>query len=350
MTAVATGKGNLKAHPRPAERRLRASSSERVRTRRNGPRSLLVLLAGIVGLVLAAALAFFILSATPVFTISSIETEPTAHLTAESIGKLAAIGEGTTLLNVDVKQVEDNIKKNPWVEEVQITREFPDRLRVIVRERTISAVVLMSSGNIAWYLGSDGRWIEPVNIDTTSNRAGSELALAKAEELGCLLIADVPSSVSPQAGYEATDESIASALLYIDGFSEEFASQVVSISAASPEAIGCTLASGVEVSLGVPSNIEAKEAVVQQILEEHAEQITYINVRVPSKPSYRKVSTDSVQAGTGTTTGGYDEMSEGRGQLDSEMSSDGDAATMSDGTGETGESYSESYDESHTGA
>ena len=38
-----------------------------------------------------------------------------------------------------------------------------------------------------------------------------------------------------------------------------------------------------------------------QILQENPDQVTYINVRVVSQPSYRKVDSDSVTAGSGET-------------------------------------------------
>lgn len=69
--------------------------------------------------------------------------------------------EGTTLLSVDVSQIQQNVRKNPWVKNVNVTREFPDTLGVTVEERTVSAIVVMGSGTSVWALGDDGVWIEP---------------------------------------------------------------------------------------------------------------------------------------------------------------------------------------------
>ena len=57
----------------------------------------------------------------------------------------------------------------------------------------------------------------------------------------------------------------------------------------------------VEVSLGAPTDIEAKETTVGAILAAHENKVTYINVRVPSSPTYRAIASDDVQAGTGAT-------------------------------------------------
>ena len=91
------------------------------------------------------------------------------------------------------------------------------------------------------------------------------------------------------------------AIEYLDGFSDDFKSQIVSFSIPSAESISCTLKNGVAVSLGSPENISDKETVIKAILEKYPDQITYINVRVPSSPSFRRIDADSVQAGTGAT-------------------------------------------------
>lgn len=266
---------------------------------RTAPRRTLVVL-GIVGVTaLVALVAVFVLSLTPAFTISHIDTESTAHLSAEAIAKLANVGEGTTLLGVDTDAIESNVKKNPWVKSVTVTREFPDSLKLEVNEHNVEAIVVMASGDVAWYLSDDGTWIEPLGISSTDSSSSTDAALAKAMELGCLLIKDVPASVAPVAGSQATDDVIEAVLSYQKTFSSSFSSQVSSYSAASTQAISCILDSGVEISLGAPTNVSTKESVVSKILSDYDGQVTYINVRVPSQPSYRKVSGDSVQQGSG---------------------------------------------------
>ena len=52
-------------------------------------------------------------------------------------------------------------------------------------------------------------------------------------------------------------------------------------------------------SLGNPTQIEQKAAVLTQILEQYPGEITYINVRVPSSPSYRRIDSGTVQPGSG---------------------------------------------------
>jgi cell division protein FtsQ len=157
----------------------------------------------------------------------------------------------------------------------------------------------MSSSSVAWYLGEGNVWMEPAKIATTANQSVEDAALAKATSEGELLITGVPATVQPVVGSRANDEVLDAVSTYLSGFSSDFASQIVSFSAASVESISCVLSSGVEVSLGSPTSISSKETVVTGLLEKYPGELTYINVRVPSNPSYRRITSSTVQAGSG---------------------------------------------------
>lgn len=255
----------------------------------------------IASLALVGLLAVLILSYTPVFTITGVDADATAHMDSDSIVRLAAVDDGATLLNLDESKVTNNLRKNPWVGSVEYVREFPDRLRIVVHERDIEAIVVMGTGSVAWCLGADGVWVEPYPIDVPDGSSMGDVALGEAQSLGVLLITDVPASVSPVAGTTATDSVITAVSSYRNGFSSAMNAQVVSYSVPSLDSIACTLSSGVEVSLGAPTDIEAKETAVGAILAAHENKVTYINVRVPSSPTYRAIASDDVQAGTGAT-------------------------------------------------
>ena len=271
------------------------------RRERRPIRALIITLVIAAILLVVALVGFIVLAGTPAFTIASIDTEATEHLTAENIAKLANVEEGTTLLTIDENVITENLKRNPWVGEVSFAREFPDRLRIEVTERRVDCLVKMSTGSVCWCLGDDRVWIEPINLSVADGQSAQDVALALAQDMGAILITDVPASMSPSAGSAANDEVLVAIEAYRTQFSEEFSSQIVCFSAASSESISCTLASGVEVSLGAPSSIETKEALVTEILAKHPSQITYINVRVPSQPSYRKLGTEAVSEGSGVT-------------------------------------------------
>lgn len=283
---------------------------------------------GVVALVVLATI--FVLSLTPVFTITSIEADPSDHLSATDITRLAAVGEGTTLLNVDTGQIEERLSKNPWVASVHVERQFPDKLHLVIEERKVLAIVTITSGNTAWYLSDAGTWIEPLQFATTDGDL-ADAALSRAREEGCLLIRDVPATTEPKAGAAATDPSILGVIDYQKDFSEGLSSQIVSYSAPSEEAISCALSSGIEISLGDPSQIPSKEAVINELMAQHPGKLTYINVRNPSKPSFRQISSDSVAPGTGVQAPEADDSAaDGQGQAQ-DGGQGGDASGGTDG-------------------
>ena len=257
-----------------------------------------VVVAAIVAAVLGVV--FLVLSNTSAFRITSIDAVASDHVSADDIQKLANVEEGTTLLNVDTNAITRNLMKNPWVASVSIEREFPDKLKISVTERKVEAVVVMSSRSVAWYLGEGEVWLEPANLDVSDGESTDDVGLEKATSVGAILITGVPATVDPVAGSKATDDVIAAVRSYLDGFSSDFSSQIVSYNASTLDSISCTLSSGVEVSLGAATSIEAKESVITEILAKYSGKVTYINVRVPSKPSYRMVNSDNVQQGSGT--------------------------------------------------
>ena len=257
--------------------------------------------AGLVGLLLVAAIALFAMRDSSFFSIDSVEVAPTEHVTEGDIKNLLKVPEGSTLLNLDTASIEAALKKDPWIASVSFERAFPHTLRIAITEQQVDALVVMSSGSIGWYLGNAGTWIQPTSIDAGEGQSVEDAALERALAEGCLLVTDVPATVSPVAGSVATDEPLLAVQAFRDGFSDDFNAQVVSFSAPSEDSVSCTLGSGVEVLLGSPADIAAKQGFIERIVEKNPGTLLFINVRIPSDKgvSYRVVNSDSVQGGEG---------------------------------------------------
>ncbi|MDO4539128.1 MAG: cell division protein FtsQ/DivIB, partial [Coriobacteriales bacterium] len=150
-------------------------------------------------------------------------------------------------------------------------------------------------------MGSDTVWIEPFPVETKATESFNDSALTTAQEKGLILICNVPLTVSPVAGQLATDECIRAVSWFYDQLTPEFRDQVVCYSASSDDDISCILNNGVEVSFGQVSNVDTKESVARRILDEFGGQVTYINVRVPTHPTYRRVNSTYVREGSGAT-------------------------------------------------
>lgn len=281
----------------------------------------------VAALSLVLAVAYFVLRDAPVFAVEHVEVEPTEHVSALDLQNLVSVPVGSTLLNLDEQAVREGILKDPWVADVAFERVFPHTLKVNVIEQSIDALVVMNAGSVAWYLGDAGIWIQPTSVETAEGQSVNDAALRIALDTGCLLITDVPASVSPVAGSQATDAVLEAVRKFRDGFSDSFAEQVACFSAPAEDSIACTLYNGVEVLLGSPTDIAAKEEIVTETLAELPEgSVTYINVRVVSSPAVRPVASDNVEPGSGVVS-----LLEPEGGTDDDAAA-GDGTNAGDGT------------------
>ncbi|MBS5450995.1 MAG: FtsQ-type POTRA domain-containing protein [Coriobacteriia bacterium] len=234
---------------------------------------------------------YLVVMYSPLFMIRTIEATPTEHVTSQAISELAAVPEGSTLFNVSEHDIIERIEKNPWVASVSVTRQFPSQLTITVTERTRAALVMMSSGLEAWWISSDGHWLEPYAMQEATADNGvaspSDQARQAASAAGLVFVGDVAATVVPQAGTVCADAAVQGVLSYCTTFSDDMRSRIASATAASTQSISFVLTDGVEVSVGAPVDIESKERVILQLLSEHAGQVTYINVRTPATPSWR---------------------------------------------------------------
>ena len=89
------------------------------------------------------------------------------------------------------------------------------------------------------------------------------------------------------ADYMGMLSTVLNALAIFDQASERLNEQIKSISAASAVKTSLTLKGGVEVAFGVAEDMELKEADIWTLLDKHEGKISYINVRVPDRPTYR---------------------------------------------------------------
>lgn len=274
---------------------------------RNVLRTIAIVSGVLVLLLVLVGLGVMVLSKTSAFAITEVQTYDSEHVSADEVARLASIPEGLTLLSVDEEAVSSSVQKNPWVASVDVERIFPSTLRLKVHERKAGALVAMGSGSVVWLMGTDGVWIEPYPVEVSDKESANDAALDQASLLGVILISDVPVSVSPKGGFETTDSSIEAVRSFQEQLSPEFRDQIAGFSAPNEDDISCLLHSGVEISLGPPLNVDVKESVAKRILDEFGGQVTYINVRVPSHPTYRRVNSTFVREGSGAVGEDEDE-------------------------------------------
>lgn len=269
---------------RPTDEQLRRAGARRVsdkRTRERAERAarnrkryrayiLRILLAVVV--VLGMVFGSIFLYRSDVFAVDNVVVTGVEHLTDQEITQLAAIPDDSTLLRLESTAIAERLESHPWIQEAVVKRQFPDTVVLEITERAAAAAVKLSDTSI-WVISTDGVWLSAATkSDWKSNHK----------------IVDTSATLaSPVAGSDCNDEGIKNALAVYSGISDTLAKQVKSISAESTVKTTLTLKSGVTVAFGEAVDIELKEADIWALLDEYDGTVSYINVRVPSRPTFR---------------------------------------------------------------
>lgn len=227
------------------------------------------------------------------FSIEEVRVSGVDHLTAEEMSQLAAVPAGSTLLRVDAHAIEQRLKANSWVENVQVRRVFPHTLELAIAERGIAAVVEVTSVEEqsvnTWAISKDAIWL--INIPTQNTQEAQAISAKIYDDATHVLhITDVPLDIHPEEGGTCTDESVLNALAIVSGFTTSLADQVAVVSATDAANTILTLTNGIQIAFGTADDIRDKERVCLKLMEEYPDQISYINVRIVDKPTWRAVN------------------------------------------------------------
>jgi cell division protein FtsQ len=269
-----------------------ASPKSRRTTRTNAQKGSKVRLVILLVCVLVAGcgVGFAVLYNSDVFEITEVTVNGADHLTSEEMSVLAAVPQGSTLLNVDASSIENRVDRDAWVQKVSVKRLFPNTLEINVTERQIAAVVDVVADNAKvtqqWAIASDGMWLMEIP-DQNSELGKSISSQIYTDAAQVLHIKDVPYGLTPEVGTYCTDGNVNNALEILDGLSTDLASQVKTVSATDAASTLLTLENGVEIAFGTADDIREKERLCLEIMEKYEGKVAYINVRVPDRPTWR---------------------------------------------------------------
>ncbi len=205
-----------------------------------------------------------------VFMITDVVVEGSERVSADEVRALAGLEVGETLLRVSPDDVETEILRNPWIETAEVSRRFPDTLRIVIGERRPFALV--DHGGAAFLLlDSAGHVLEERTPDSTTT---------------VIVIRDVPD-LTAGPGERIDSPVLQNALAVWSGLSTEMRGMVRAISAPSIDRTALITRDDVEVFVGSAEDIERKDVVARSILAEQAGTVVYINVRSVDRPTYR---------------------------------------------------------------
>lgn len=245
------------------KRDARQRRQQKIAVRRGG------LIAAIITLAVLLIWGVIALYNAPILPVRQVEVEGNRHLTADQVKALAKIPKDSTLVRLPRGAIESRIARDPWVASVEVERDFPSTVRIVIGERTPGAII-DAGGAKLWVVSSDGVWL--------SERS--------AEETGLVVVRDI-DSVVPAAGKSAQRAEIGNALRIISGLSDELRGQLRVISAPSVEQTALITESDVEIFFGEADRVQDKDRVAREILAREKGKVVYINVRVPDRPTWR---------------------------------------------------------------
>jgi cell division protein FtsQ len=164
--------------------------------RRRGRRHPL-LVAALVPLVLATAA--WVLWASPLLAVRTVQVDGARTLTAAEVRQAAGVRTGTPLLRADVDAAAARVRRMPQVAAAQVSRGWPDRIVITVTERAPVAVVdqagqqwLVDAAGVlfATVSGAPPQGVVPVDVpDPGPGDAATRAALAA--------VAALPGSLRP---------------------------------------------------------------------------------------------------------------------------------------------------------
>ncbi len=166
--------------------------------------------------------AYRALGSVTLFRVATIDVSNAKRLSREDILAISGVEAGRDLLRLNLKQVGEQLTRNPWVERVHVRRYLPDTLSISVTEREPLAIVSM---DFLYYLDTRGTVFKPLNQgdrldypvvtgfredELAGDPAGSREALRSTCELiqilrekGAFILADV-SEIHYDKGYGFT--------------------------------------------------------------------------------------------------------------------------------------------------
>jgi cell division septal protein FtsQ len=157
--------------PVDSSEEFRRSSAPPRRRRRNPILALLRPLAVSLLLVaMPAALVTWVLASSRFDLKEVVVAAGTPRIPAEALRAAVAPFEGGNLVLLPLDSVEAAVRRNLWVDTVEVAKELPDRLRVEVTERRPVALLVRGGGLV--YADEKGRPIAPVEDPEQARRTG----------------------------------------------------------------------------------------------------------------------------------------------------------------------------------
>ena len=104
------------------------------------------------------ALVFFVLMNLDICKIQNIELVNAGVVTLEQVKELADFEQYNNLFSLNTIKIEEDIKKNAYVEDVKVSRKFPNTVKITIKERTHRYMLQVADSYV--YINNQGYMLD----------------------------------------------------------------------------------------------------------------------------------------------------------------------------------------------
>ncbi len=209
----------------------------------------------------------------PVLAVSGVQVAGSSVLTPAAVRRAAAVPPGVPLATVDLDAVRDRVRRLPAVQDADVSRVWPDRVRIDVTERRAVAV-LETTGAGGGLQGMDARGV----VFRHYARPPDDLPVVRR--------AEAAGGLDGLDGVDGVDgDALAEAATVAASLPPALAARVAHVEVHTVDRITLQLRGGREVRWGSAEDSADKARVLAVLLKQRG---SYVDVSTPGQPILRR--------------------------------------------------------------
>jgi cell division protein FtsQ len=195
----------------------------------------------LVAAVVVMVVGVLVVLASPLLSIRTVDVDGAAYVQrfdGDLLDQVVASLDGEPILIADLQGAADRLEESPWVRSARVTMDFPDRVRIEIRERV----------PLAYFTGTDGR-------ARVIDDEGRVIVVLDGQPIDYVQITGEGPDLGPGASAGSTYRAAAQ---LVRALPDELRPQVASLGVTPEGELTMELIQGTDVRFGVPDDLQAK--------------------------------------------------------------------------------------------
>jgi len=226
---------------------------------------------------------YWVARETSVFAVRDIEVRGAPPQVTREVQRVARDAVGTSLLSVDAAAIEGSVRALPSVVAASVDRAFPHTL--VIRVAPVWPVGVARRGDDAWLVSASNRVIRKIDMRAEPGLPRLWLPRKTPVEPGRAL----PTSYEPVTRV-------------FGGLRDVHIPGRVKAVRSTPAGLVVVLHSGIEITLGAPTDIAVKLAVAAEVAPILDDGMLYLDVSVPERPVASRYLNSQVESESSPAT------------------------------------------------